>query len=243
MHIPNMIASPQEGEDHWLYRNDQDIGFDFEESNQVITNFHDLPVQCDLSDDGSMDSLFLLQILGSEQQQQQQEQRRYKEDFEVVKGEASTCSTSESLSDDDDSVSYPMTRSSLFNTSCIQNHDTQPMSSLKMSSMSSPRSSAPPTPPPPLASILNRKRNDKLPKRSVSFSPCLVTEIHTMPRRTCQEWHRCYYTAHELQRMMDENDDERGEWMTLGTNGWGMQGRSQVVITAQEEDDDDVLEF
>lgn len=251
MHLPNMIASPQGGDNHWLYRNDQDIGFDFEESNQVITNFHDLPVQCDLSDDSSMDSFLLSQTRGSEPQQEQ---------FEVIKGEASTCSTSESLSDDDDdhdsSVSHPM-RSSLFNTSCIQNHDTQPsMSSWKTSSMStmSPRSTPPTIT--PLASILNRKRNDdKLPKRSVSFSPCLVTEIHPMPRRTCQEeWHRCYYTAHELQRMRDENnnndddDDERDEWMmsrgqTVPSNGgWGMQGR-QVVITAQEDDDDDVLEF
>lgn len=66
-----------------------------------------------------------------------------------------------------------------------------------------------------------------------------------MPRRTCQEWHRCYYTAHELQRMLDEKeDDDSDEWMDyqqMGQNGWGMQPGRHLVITAQE--DDDILEF
>jgi hypothetical protein len=234
MHLPNVIAATQ-AEHPELYRDDQDIGFDFEESDQVITDFQDLPVQCDLSDDSSIDSFLLSQKLGREQKQ--------KEEFEVIKGEeqdeededeVSTCSTSESFSEDEDSVSYyPTERSSVLNTSCIKNHDMHsPLSSKTSSIVTKP------------TSILNRQKKDKIPKRSVSFSPRLVTEIHTTPRRSCQEWHRCYYTAHELQRMMDEND--RNEIISFqprtGQSCWGMQQDRQVFITAQEEEDD-VLEI
>eukprot|EP00557_Chaetoceros_sp_GSL56_P007408 CAMPEP_0176492950 /NCGR_PEP_ID=MMETSP0200_2-20121128/9293_1 /TAXON_ID=947934 /ORGANISM="Chaetoceros sp., Strain GSL56" /LENGTH=278 /DNA_ID=CAMNT_0017890589 /DNA_START=381 /DNA_END=1217 /DNA_ORIENTATION=+ len=235
---------------------DQDIGFDFEESHQqVIANFQDLPVQCDLSDESSIDS-FIAAHTHQQQQHGLHEQQ-------VSKGEASTCSTLDSFSDDDDddeddddeeSVCYPTSSSSLssssylLNASCIRNHDTKSQQQQqRQPSFSKTSSISPPSPSTTtkIRSILNPRKHDKLPKRSVSFSPCLVTEIHTMPRRTCQEWHRCYYTAHELQRMLDEKEDDDGdEWMDyqqMGQNGWGMQPGRHLVITAQE--DDDILEF
>ncbi len=44
-------------------------------------------------------------------------------------------------------------------------------------------------------------------KRTVQFSSCLVTEVRTRPFTTPQEWHQFFYSAHELQRMMDEVED------------------------------------
>jgi hypothetical protein len=65
-------------------------------------------------------------------------------------------------------------------------------------------------------------------KRSVRFSSCLVTDVRTRPFTSDDEWHKYYYSAHELQRMIDEARDSRQECASsLGEN---------EVIFAEEDD-------
>lgn len=61
-------------------------------------------------------------------------------------------------------------------------------------------------------------------RKMVHFPPCLVTSVHIVPRATNEEWHQCYFSGHELQRMHDN------------ATGRDRAGRRNCVITAEEED-------
>lgn len=39
-------------------------------------------------------------------------------------------------------------------------------------------------------------------RKMVHFLPCLVTSVHIVPRATDEEWHQCYFSGHELQRLV-----------------------------------------
>jgi hypothetical protein len=127
-----------------------DLGFDFEESNQVITNFQDLPVQYELSDESSdtsssVDSLSSFDYLqqqgvGEQEYDEEHQTEEHQEEYylqeeyhpkqnktqsnpnfkskcaynplQPIQGEGSTCSTAESLSEDEESVSSSSSSSS-----------------------------------------------------------------------------------------------------------------------------------
>lgn len=65
-------------------------------------------------------------------------------------------------------------------------------------------------------------------KRIVRFSSCLVTEVRTRPFTRDEEWHQCYYSAHELQRMIDEATDLERDAVE--------PDREKRCIIAEEED-------
>lgn len=62
-------------------------------------------------------------------------------------------------------------------------------------------------------------------QRTVRFSSCLVTHVYTLPRTSDEEWHHCYYSGHELQRMLDDS---------TGNSHRNM--RRPCIIAAEEED-------
>ena len=57
--------------------------------------------------------------------------------------------------------------------------------------------------------------------RTVRFAPCLVSDIHYRPRTTNAEWNQYYYSAHELQSMIDE---------------MRRQQRKRIIVAEEEED-------
>ena len=175
-----------------------DIGFDFESSDDCnITSFQDLPCYSNNSNCNNHSACY--DVSSSSHF-----------DSECERYEGSTCSSSyfsdsddsddsDSDSDDDDSDDE-LGEEKNFDSNddndevkgCVLSTST--ISLLSLTLESSANESVPDD-----DTDINSQR-----KRIVRFSTCIVTEVRTRPFTQDKEWHSLYYSAHELQRMIDQ---------------------------------------